>query len=447
MKHYYYADNDQQFGPFTIAELKNKRLKKSTLVWAEGMQDWTSANDIEELKDFLISEPPPLPKKNNSLKPIESVQIKQAPKLKTSKKFDLSYEKETEATFVGILLLIIPIILRITGAITFETIESYNKGRAILAIISLILRIAITFWVVNIANRQNRNSTGWGWFAFFFPSIALIVIGLLKKLKLKIELDGRLTSNEQINILLEKANQLFSSKRYSECIEVLSKSIEIDNENFDCFKLRGLANYHIKNYQKAKADFEILMQSEKFLSIANFYLGNIALNNFNRGKAIEYWLEAKKHSNADADKKLDMYHNFTHKYLIGSNHMQSKLGLKNETPFIEYGITKYEGGLQIVDNKLKLKGKKVQINSFKNGLDIEYRKTWKAVHLAIAYYEIDNIVYKETEKIFELHLTDKNMLTFSYDQTKDYNKGLKKLCNRFNVTTGNSQDASVSWED
>ncbi len=27
MKHYYYADNDQQFGPFTIEELKSKRLK------------------------------------------------------------------------------------------------------------------------------------------------------------------------------------------------------------------------------------------------------------------------------------------------------------------------------------------------------------------------------------------------------------------------------------
>ena len=60
MKHYYYADSEQQFGPFTVDELKTKRLKKSTLVWTDGMQDWTSANEIEELKDILISEPPPL---------------------------------------------------------------------------------------------------------------------------------------------------------------------------------------------------------------------------------------------------------------------------------------------------------------------------------------------------------------------------------------------------
>lgn len=28
MKHYFYVENDQQFGPFSIDELKNKRLNK-----------------------------------------------------------------------------------------------------------------------------------------------------------------------------------------------------------------------------------------------------------------------------------------------------------------------------------------------------------------------------------------------------------------------------------
>lgn len=49
MKHYYYAENEQQLGSFTVDELKTKRLKMSTLVWTEGMQDWTSANAIEDL--------------------------------------------------------------------------------------------------------------------------------------------------------------------------------------------------------------------------------------------------------------------------------------------------------------------------------------------------------------------------------------------------------------
>ena len=270
MKHYYYADNDQQFGPFTVDELKTKRLKKSTLVWTEGMQDWTFANEIEELKNILISEPPPLPKKAIAPPTIETIQIKQTPIPVTSSKYDLTYTKEVEATFYGVILLIVPIALKLSGVVTFETEESYNIARAFFAIGSLVIRIAVTVWVVNIASRQNRNSTGWGWFAFFLPSIALIVIGQLKKLRLKLELDGSLPTNQQVAILLEKANQLFSDNRHSECIEILNKAIEIDNQNFFCIKLRGLANYNIKNYHKAKADFEILVKNESFFHLQIF---------------------------------------------------------------------------------------------------------------------------------------------------------------------------------
>jgi tetratricopeptide (TPR) repeat protein len=272
MKHYYYAKNEQRLGPFTIDELKTNRLKKSTLVWTEGMQDWTSANDIEELKDILISEPPPLPKKTTATPTIETIQFKQTPTPVTSTTFDLTYDKNTEATVIGVLLLVVPLIIKLSGAITFDTEESYNQAKVFLSIASLVISIAVTVWVVNIASRHNRNSTSWGLFAFFLPSIALIVIGQLKKLRLKIELDDSLPANQQVAILLKKANQLFSDNRHSECVEILNKAIEIDNQNFDCIKLIGLANYNIKNYQKAKADFELLIKNEKFLSVANYYL-------------------------------------------------------------------------------------------------------------------------------------------------------------------------------
>jgi purine-cytosine permease-like protein len=36
--------------------------------------------------------------------------------------------------------------------------------------------------VVNIAKKQNRNTFYWGVFAFFLPYLAMIIIGLLKKL-------------------------------------------------------------------------------------------------------------------------------------------------------------------------------------------------------------------------------------------------------------------------
>jgi len=447
MKHYYYADNEQQLGPFTVEELKSKRLKKSTLVWTEGMQDWRTANDIEEIKDILISEPPPLPKKKNAPQTIETIQIKQKPIPVTSSKYDLTYTKESEATILGIILLVAPIGLKLSGVVTFETEESYNQAKAFFAIGSLVIRIAVTVWVVNIASRQNRNSSGWGWFAFFLPSIALIVIGQLKKLRLKLELDGSLPTNQQVSILYEKANQFFSDNRNSECIEILNKAIEIENQNFDCIKLRGLANYQTKNFEKAKSDFETLINNEMFPAIANFYLGNLAIIDRDRKLAVSYWLKADKLKNENAKTKLDFFHTFAGKYLLDNSQVVRKVNSNSTGQFIYFGDGKYQGGLSQIDQIEKPGSLKTQINGYNLGLHIELRRPFKTFHLGIAYYEIDNIVFFETDKKFELHLTDNNILTFSYDQTKDYSKGLKNLCDYFKVATGKTSDAVSSWKE
>jgi tetratricopeptide (TPR) repeat protein len=446
MKHYYFADNDQQFGPFTFDELKTKRLKKSTLVWTEGMQDWTIANDIDELKDILISEPPPLPKKKTGPTTFEAIQYKQTPPPVTITKYDLAYEKETEATFVGIMLLVIPLILKFSGAITFETEESYKEARTVFAVGSLILRIGVTVWVGNIASRQNRNSTGWVWFAFFLPSIALIVIGQLKKLRIKIELDGSLPAKQQASILFEKANEIFSDKRFSECIEILNKAVEIDSQNFECIKLRGIANYNTENYQEARFDFESLIQNQMFPEIANYYLGNLAIMDRDRELAVEYWIKAEENKNEDAKIKLDNYHTYTGNYLLDNSQAKRKINIDSSGQWIHFGDGKYQGGLPQIDLIEEPGLFNTQINCYALGLDIELKRKFKTFHLAISYYEIDNIVYKEVDKLFELHLIDKNILTFSYDQTKDYNEGLKNLCNRFKLATGKTSDASSAWK-
>ncbi|SFG25247.1 GYF domain-containing protein [Prevotella sp. KH2C16] len=63
---YFIIENNQQAGPFSIYELKDKGLASDTLVWAEGMKDWTPAWQVDELKNFLYnttgsSTPPPVP--------------------------------------------------------------------------------------------------------------------------------------------------------------------------------------------------------------------------------------------------------------------------------------------------------------------------------------------------------------------------------------------------
>lgn len=47
---YFIIVNDTQQGPYTIEELRQRHIDASTLVWAEGMAQWTPAWQVEELK-------------------------------------------------------------------------------------------------------------------------------------------------------------------------------------------------------------------------------------------------------------------------------------------------------------------------------------------------------------------------------------------------------------
>jgi uncharacterized RDD family membrane protein YckC len=58
---FYLAVNGQQTGPFTIDDLKSKNILRDTLVWTEGLDNWTKAEHIPLLKEVLRATPPPLP--------------------------------------------------------------------------------------------------------------------------------------------------------------------------------------------------------------------------------------------------------------------------------------------------------------------------------------------------------------------------------------------------
>ena len=63
---YFIVENGQQAGPYSIDELLNHGLNSDTLVWAEGMNDWTPAWQVEELKAVIYDQqkstatPPPI---------------------------------------------------------------------------------------------------------------------------------------------------------------------------------------------------------------------------------------------------------------------------------------------------------------------------------------------------------------------------------------------------
>jgi GYF domain 2 len=87
MKKYYLHDGKEQKGPFDIDELTDKNISRETSIWFEGLEEWKTAEKIDELKSMFSSapplykakifEPPPIHKierfvNNNDQQPIKS---------------------------------------------------------------------------------------------------------------------------------------------------------------------------------------------------------------------------------------------------------------------------------------------------------------------------------------------------------------------------------------
>lgn len=58
-KYYIYLDNEQK-GPLSFEELKEKNISRETLIWFEGQADWKKAFEIEGLTELFKSIPPPI---------------------------------------------------------------------------------------------------------------------------------------------------------------------------------------------------------------------------------------------------------------------------------------------------------------------------------------------------------------------------------------------------
>jgi len=63
MKEYYYLENRNQKGPFTVEEMRTQKLSGETLIWSEGMDNWQKLKDVaelfQEIKLKIIPPPPP----------------------------------------------------------------------------------------------------------------------------------------------------------------------------------------------------------------------------------------------------------------------------------------------------------------------------------------------------------------------------------------------------
>ena len=62
---FYVAVNGQQQGPFDVnalaAKARDGSLTRQTLVWRQGMANWTPAEQVGELASVFAAVPPPIP--------------------------------------------------------------------------------------------------------------------------------------------------------------------------------------------------------------------------------------------------------------------------------------------------------------------------------------------------------------------------------------------------
>ncbi len=56
-REYYIAIGKDHLGPFTLSELKEKKLVPDSLVWYDGLEHWTRIAELEELKEKVIIVP------------------------------------------------------------------------------------------------------------------------------------------------------------------------------------------------------------------------------------------------------------------------------------------------------------------------------------------------------------------------------------------------------
>jgi len=59
MKKYYLQIATEKVGPFDIEDLKTLGVNKDTPIWYDGLASWTTAGNVDELKNLFTTTPPP----------------------------------------------------------------------------------------------------------------------------------------------------------------------------------------------------------------------------------------------------------------------------------------------------------------------------------------------------------------------------------------------------
>lgn len=131
MKKYYLHNGTAEEGPFSMEELTEKNLEKDTEIWHEGLEDWTTVGEVEELKGlFKITTPPPIKPKTTppTLKKVSPVLKEELPVLKQETVQVQKKTKSKKVVFVKLILACLAVIIGASGIYNFMRSTGRSSG-------------------------------------------------------------------------------------------------------------------------------------------------------------------------------------------------------------------------------------------------------------------------------------------------------------------------------
>lgn len=132
MKKYFIHNGNEQQGPFDANELFEQKIQPSTMIWYEGISNWTKAEEISELQKKFVPIPPPI----NQTQPPPIF----TPATTPHKKKSLSLKEIKRVKIFSIVSIIISIGAFISG---FSLFENYGIIFIIYGILQLVYSIKV----------------------------------------------------------------------------------------------------------------------------------------------------------------------------------------------------------------------------------------------------------------------------------------------------------------
>jgi uncharacterized membrane protein YhaH (DUF805 family) len=126
MKKYFYSVGKEKNGPLSLDALKQENITKDTLIWVEGLDDWTPAGELDEMKPILELQPPPIingvinesnEPEEEAVKKTENFESQSRPTKKGMFSSLFSFDGRIRRTEYGISLIIYVIVTTFVNAI------------------------------------------------------------------------------------------------------------------------------------------------------------------------------------------------------------------------------------------------------------------------------------------------------------------------------------------